>query len=54
MTGRRLLIQVLGWDFLDYGPSNHRKTHNHATKRWSKKGRNFLKKQLKKEIDDKN
>ena len=45
MTGRRLLIQVLGWDYSDYSPSMWRTTHNSATKRWSGKVRRFLKKE---------
>lgn len=51
MTGRRLLLQILSWDFSDYSPSLKNKAHNSATKRWSKKGRLYLKKQLKEELN---
>lgn len=50
MTGRRLLIQTLGWDYCDFSPSMWNKTHNSATKRWSKKVRRFLKKDLNYEL----
>jgi hypothetical protein len=50
MTGRRLLIQVLSWDYCDYSPSMWQKPQNTKTKRWSKKVRRFLEKQMTEEI----
>jgi len=52
MTGKRLLLRVLGWDFLDYQPSMHKKPHNSVTKRWSKRIRRSLNKELKIEINN--
>lgn len=46
MTGKRLLNQVLSWDFGDYRPKYKKRPQNSATKRWSKKSRRFLKKEL--------
>lgn len=50
MTGKRLLRQIFSWDFEDYRPYNKGNTQNSASKRWSKKVRRFLEKELKKEL----
>lgn len=50
MTGRRLLIQILSWDFSDYRSRYRKRPQNSATKRWSKKSRRFLKKELNEEL----
>lgn len=50
MTGRRLLNQVLSWDYCDYSPSMWQKPQNTKTRRWSKKVRRFLEKQMAEEI----
>lgn len=33
MTGRRLLIQILGWDFKDYSPSRKKRPQNAESKK---------------------
>ena len=45
MTGRKLLLQKLSWDFLEY-----RKRKNRTRKKWSKIPRRFSKKELKEGI----
>lgn len=52
MTGKRLLIQVLGWDYYDLRPRAWGSTQNNTTKKWSKKVRLFLKKEFKKELNN--
>jgi len=47
MTGRKLLIQKLSWDFLEYGHTSYRKCKNKARKKWSKIPRRISKKELK-------
>ena len=44
ITGRRILIQILGWDMDDYMPRHWCKKQNSKTKKWSKYARNFIKK----------
>ena len=47
MTGKRLLKQLLkSYEFDDYRPSNWNKKQNNITKRWSKKVRAYIKKEL--------
>ena len=50
MTGRKLLMQKLSWDFVDYGHAWYRKHNNRARKKWSKIPRRFSKKELKEGI----
>jgi len=52
MTGRRILIQILGWDMDDYLPRHWSKAQNSKTKRWSKLARNFVKKESNKLIKE--
>lgn len=47
MTGRKLLMQKLSWDFIDYGPAWYRKYTSKARKKWSKIPRRISKKELK-------
>ena len=47
MTGRKLLMQKLSWDFVDYGHAWYRKYTNKARKKWSKIPRRISKKELK-------
>ena len=49
MTGRRLLIQILGYEYSDCKAGARRKN-----KKWSKLGRLYLKRQLKQRLNDKN
>jgi hypothetical protein len=47
ISGKRLLNQVLGsWDFEDLRPSRSNSKQNSATKKWSKKLRAILKRDL--------
>lgn len=50
MTGKRLLNQVLSWEFGDYRPNDWKTAQNSTTKRWSKKVRRFLKGELNDEL----
>ena len=50
MTGKRLYLEALGWDFEDYRAKHWRRPNNSASKRWSKKVRTKLKREIK--IDD--
>ena len=50
MTGRKLLMQKLSWDFVDYGHVWYRKRKNRTRKKWSKIPRRFSKKELKEGI----
>ena len=50
MTGRKLLMQKLSWDFVDYGHAWYRKRKNRTRKKWSKIPRRFSKKELKEGI----
>lgn len=52
ITGRRLLNQALGWDFLDYSPSCWQRPQTNKTKRWSKRVRRYLEKELKRELNN--
>mgnify|MGYP003601799721 FL=1 len=47
MTGRKLLMQKLSWDFVDYGHGWYRKYTNKTRKKWSKIPRRISKKELK-------
>lgn len=53
MTGKRLLKQILSWDFGDFRPHDWSKTQNSASKKWSKLTRRYLKKELNKELEEK-
>lgn len=46
MTGKRLLQQILHWDYIDCRPSNWKVTQCRATKKWSKYVRQHLNKDL--------
>ena len=50
MTGRKLLMQKLSWDFVTYGHTWYRKSKNKTRKKWSKIPRRFSKKELKEGI----
>ena len=50
MTGKRLLMQKLSWDFLDYGHACYKKRKNRTRKKWSKIPRRFSKKELREDI----
>lgn len=50
ITGRRILVQILSCDYYDYKPSMWCNKQNNATKRWSKKGRSFVRKETNKEL----
>ena len=50
MTGRKLLMQKLSWDFVTYGHTWYRKCKNKTLKKWSKIPRRFSKKELKEGI----
>ena len=50
MTGRKLLMQKLSWDFVTYGHTWYRKCKNKTRKKWSKIPRRFSKKELKEGI----
>ena len=47
MTGRKLLMQKLSWDFVTYGHAWYRKCKNKTRKKWSKIPRRISKKELK-------
>jgi hypothetical protein len=50
ISGKRLLKTVIkGWDFDDYRPSNWGNKQNSSTKKWSKKLRSKLKRDLRNE-----
>lgn len=51
MTGKRLLKQILHWDFEDFKPSDWSKKQNSASKKWSRIARRYLKKDLNKELN---
>ena len=50
MTGKKLLIQKLSWDFVEYGHTSYKKCKNKTRKKWSKIPRRFSKKELKEGI----
>jgi len=50
ISGKRLLRTVIkGWDFDDFRPSNWDNTQNSTSKKWSKKLRAALKRDLRNE-----
>jgi hypothetical protein len=50
ISGKRLLRTVIkGWDFDDFRPSNWGNKQTYASKKWSKKLRATLKKDLRNE-----
>jgi len=52
MTGRRILLKLLGWDLDEYAPKMWYNTQNSATKRWSKRARRMLNRDCHKQIQE--
>jgi hypothetical protein len=46
MTGRRIIIQKLTWDFYDYKDPSWKKPKNNTRKKWSKIPRRFSKNEI--------